>query len=202
MLRRALVESYGCITSDDDSENDKNRFIVASMNLRLTLIDGLASYIVGYPYLYISSVGAVYNDSPSYLLSLNITHIVNCSSNKLKNKHTEHFQYFNLSIEDNESTDIFVNSRLAYEIEHCLEYIHNAVISNSYGSKVLIHCYQGKSRSATIIIAYLIKYHSISYSAALTIVRSSRSIIQPHLHFAKQLQAFSDSIELKEREDV
>lgn len=57
------------------------------------------------------------------------------------------------------------------------------------GGKVLIHCRVGVSRSATITIAYLMKYAELSLVDAYLIVRSRRLsvLIQPNLIFLANL---------------
>lgn len=66
---------------------------------------------------------------------------------------------------------------------------------------VLIHCYAGVSRSATITIAYLMKNHKFSYIRAHDFVKNKRGCISPNVGFRVQLreyerrlhQSFSDS---------
>lgn len=42
---------------------------------------------------------------------------------------------------------------------------------------VLVHCMAGASRSASVIIYYLIKYHNFSFDHALTHVKEKRPIV-------------------------
>ena len=55
------------------------------------------------------------------------------------------------------------------------------------GGKVLVHCFAGKSRSATICIAYLLKTSGMEYHAAFELVREARPIINPNPGFCIQL---------------
>lgn len=50
----------------------------------------------------------------------------------------------------------------------------------------------GKSRSATVVIAYLMQEHNISPSEALSHVRQARSICEPNPGFMKQLDLYAD----------
>lgn len=50
----------------------------------------------------------------------------------------------------------------------------------------------GKSRSATVVIAYLMQKHNISPSDALAHVRQARSIAEPNEGFWKQLELYSE----------
>jgi hypothetical protein len=50
----------------------------------------------------------------------------------------------------------------------------------------------GKSRSATVVIAYLMKEHNISPSEALSFLRQARSICEPNEGFMKQLELYGE----------
>jgi protein-tyrosine phosphatase len=55
------------------------------------------------------------------------------------------------------------------------------------GQKVLINCYKGISRSASILIGWLI-HRGISYEEAYDLVFSKRNIIYPNSGFRDQLK--------------
>ena len=50
-------------------------------------------------------------------------------------------------------------------------------------TNVLIHCFAGISRSATILIAYLMRKNYIKYDVAKEQVKSKRDIIKPNPGF-------------------
>jgi dual specificity phosphatase 12 len=50
----------------------------------------------------------------------------------------------------------------------------------------------GKSRSAAVVIAYLMAEHNISPSEALSHVRQARSICEPNDGFMKQLELYGE----------
>ncbi|KAF8326188.1 catalytic domain of Map kinase phosphatase 5, partial [Cantharellus anzutake] len=52
---------------------------------------------------------------------------------------------------------------------------------------ILVHCLMGRSRSASIIIAYIMRKYKLNYRAAHTYVHSKRPIIWPNLGFVNQL---------------
>ncbi|CCM05505.1 uncharacterized protein FIBRA_07728 [Fibroporia radiculosa] len=56
------------------------------------------------------------------------------------------------------------------------------------GTNVLVHCQQGMSRSAAIVIAYLIYTQNMTYDAAFDFVRRKRACIKPNAGFVKALQ--------------
>ncbi|CAD8075130.1 unnamed protein product [Paramecium sonneborni] len=61
-------------------------------------------------------------------------------------------------------------------------------------TNVLVHCYAGISRSATIVIAYLMKTFKMSLIQAFKYVQTQRPIINPNPGFMKQLQSFEAQI--------
>ena len=58
------------------------------------------------------------------------------------------------------------------------------------GTGVLVHCYAGVSRSASMIIAYLMVKYQKGLTAAQKMVRDKRPIIKPNESFIEQLQQF------------
>ncbi|KAL6707949.1 tyrosine protein phosphatase yvh1 [Coniothyrium glycines] len=60
------------------------------------------------------------------------------------------------------------------------------------GGGVLVHCAMGKSRSATVVIAYLMQVHRIGPLEALSQVRQARSICEPNDGFMKQLDLYHE----------
>lgn len=57
----------------------------------------------------------------------------------------------------------------------------------SVGGRVLVHCEQGKSRSASVVVAYIMATVGIGREAALDLVQSRRPIAQPNEGFMEQL---------------
>lgn len=50
--------------------------------------------------------------------------------------------------------------------EDCISFIEDALKNTDAVNGILVHCFYGVSRSATIVIAYLMRKHSISYQKA------------------------------------
>lgn len=72
-----------------------------------------------------------------------------------------------------------------FDISH--DFIENAIRNNS---PVLVHCFAGMSRSATIVCAFLIRYYSLDAETALQLVRSKRAVVRPNPSFRKQLEIY------------
>ncbi|KAF8935757.1 hypothetical protein EDD21DRAFT_381783 [Dissophora ornata] len=71
-------------------------------------------------------------------------------------------------------------------IENCVAFVDEARKANA---RILIHCRVGVSRSATIVIAYLMAHYNLSLVDAYLMVRARRLsvIIQPNLLFMYEL---------------
>ena len=112
------------------------------------------------------------------LKQIEVQTIINCAV-ECKNKFEDEFEYYKVSIADSITLkiDTFIENVIDF-LEACRE----------KGKKVLVHCMLGKSRSVTVIIAYLMKYHKMSYKEAYTLLKAARPIILPNLNFSRQLK--------------
>lgn len=60
--------------------------------------------------------------------------------------------------------------------------------------RVLVHCAAGVSRSATICIAYLMRYQHLTLAAAYAVVLEARCIIDPNPGFMEQLREWENTL--------
>lgn len=67
----------------------------------------------------------------------------------------------------------------------CLSFIED-------NKKILVHCFAGSSRSATIIIAYIMWKYQLNFLEAIKLVRQKRPSIDPNYGFIRQLQMFEE----------
>lgn len=59
--------------------------------------------------------------------------------------------------------------------------------------KILVHCYAGKQRSATIIAAYLMKYASMKLDDAIASIKSKRpNAFSPKANFQQSLDEYAE----------
>ena len=71
--------------------------------------------------------------------------------------------------------------------------IHHYLINNK---TVFIHCYAGKQRSASIVVAYLMKYMNIKMRNAIKLLESKRSIVfKPLVNFENALILYESDIQ-------
>jgi len=74
--------------------------------------------------------------------------------------------------------------------EVCFEFIDQGRESGG----VLVHCQKGQSRSATVVVAYIMKTQKESLEKALQFVKERRKCIDPNPGFLTQLEAFEFSL--------
>jgi protein phosphatase slingshot len=71
------------------------------------------------------------------------------------------------------------------------------------GSKVLVHCKMGVSRSASVVIAYAMKAYNWDFKEAFEHVKQKRSCIKPNASFISQLETYQGILEaMKNREKL
>ncbi|KAE8728398.1 Dual specificity protein phosphatase 1 [Hibiscus syriacus] len=163
----------------DDSMRKQIAALLRVVNFRRTFKDTVPSVIE--EGLFLGSIAA--SNNVDALKRLNVTHILTVASS-LKPAHTTDFVYKVIPVADKEDTNI------SQYFDECFNFIDEA---RRQGGGVLVHCFVGKSRSVTIIVAYLMKKHGMSLSEALEHVRSKRPLAAPNPGFILQLKEFENS---------
>ncbi len=82
------------------------------------------------------------------------------------------------------------NEDLLSSIPECITFLETAINS---GSGTLIHCDQGVSRSASIVIALIMYRFTVPIQDAVPMLKDVRPIIDPNPGFVRQLHLFWDS---------
>ena len=62
------------------------------------------------------------------------------------------------------------------------------------GHRVLVHCVAGVSRSAAIVLAYLVRYKRLSLLDAYNHMHALRKMVRPNLGFWRQLIAYEQML--------
>lgn len=112
-----------------------------------------------------------------------ITHIVSCIPAAVY----DDIKYHNIRIDDYEFVDIYSH------FYNAVDFIDDALCNNG---KVLVHCYAGISRSACIILAYLMAIKKYTLEDALDLLLSKRNICDPNHGFIIQLKCFEWGLSL------
>jgi len=124
-------------------------------------------------------LGSAFNaETPELLENMNIKYILNvaneCNDLKLGDK------YMKINV-----LDIVETGHLQLEtFMTAFKFINKAVSENA---SILVHCARGRSRSATIVIAYLMRNNGWNLKRAYLEVKYKRNLIGPHSHLKRQL---------------
>lgn len=121
-----------------------------------------------------------------------VRHILNVTR-EIDNFFPGMFDYLNVRVYDDEKTDLLKHW------DNTFKYINKA---RNEGSKVLVHCKMGISRSASVVIAYAMKAFNWNFDKALKHVKAKRNCIKPNTNFLNQLETYQgilDAMKNKEK---
>lgn len=137
--------------------------------------------------LYLGPQQAVSKEAHEDLKKCSIGSIVNCT-NTVPCYHRETIKYCQVPINDVEGADI-----LTY-LPGATTFL-NAMLTKT---NVLVHCQVGMSRSATVVIAYLMRFKGMSRDEAYMLCKKRRPLINPNPGFWEQLKKFEKWLSEKE----
>ena len=134
----------------------------------------------------------------SVLRRLGITHVLNASCGKdksfgLVNTSAEFYRNAGIEFMGVEALDITIFP-LYKHFDFTADFIHDSIRN---AGRVLVHCGEGISRSATLVLAYLMIKRGFTAQEAVKQVSSRRNIF-PNLGFLRQLCELND--QLKQRQ--
>ncbi|KAJ0248684.1 Dual specificity protein phosphatase PHS1 [Hirschfeldia incana] len=115
------------------------------------------------------------------LQHLGITHILCLCANEIGQSDTQYpdlFKYKNFSITDHE------DSKIEGIFQEALDFINHG---EETGGKILVHCFEGRSRSATVVLAYLMLRKNLTLLEAWSKLRKVHRRAQPNDGFARIL---------------
>ncbi|KAK9684340.1 hypothetical protein RND81_10G203600 [Saponaria officinalis] len=125
--------------------------------------------------------GALAARSVHTLRHLGITHVLCLCSNEIGQSDSQFpdlFQYRNYSISDEE------DSNISSIFDDACDFLDNVERANG---KVLVHCFEGRSRSATMALAYLMLRKNMTLLDAWNALRKVHRRAQPNDGFARIL---------------
>ena len=117
-------------------------------------------------------------DNIDILKEHNITHIINCAFN-LPNKYPEQITYKRLELRDETDQPIIEKLEEAYQF-----------IKENKDKNIFVHCVFGKSRSASVVIFYIMKEKKLNFNEAKNIVKNIRQIVEPNSGFENELNRY------------
>ncbi|XP_069000889.1 dual specificity phosphatase 29-like [Embiotoca jacksoni] len=137
------------------------------------------------------------------LKDLGVTHILNAAEGKCNNVLTGADYYSDMGIQyygvEADDKPTFSISQYFCPAAH---FIHGAL--GHPQNKVLVHCVMGRSRSASLVLAYLMMKHSLTVVDAIEHVRQHRCILPNH-GFLKQLRVLDIALQeekLREKREI
>ncbi|KAI0780479.1 protein-tyrosine phosphatase-like protein, partial [Trametes elegans] len=145
------------------------------------------------PGLYVGDLAAA--ESPQVLAALGITHILSAMSGHVASPHPStlphlpphvSLQRLQLPLQDSPF------SELAAFLPRATAWIAAAL--REPGARVLVHCVQGVSRSASVAAAFLVAHYACTPEHAVQLVQAKRPCAQPNPGFVAQLAEFAQSL--------
>ncbi|XP_067876454.1 uncharacterized protein [Heterodontus francisci] len=189
-MSNEITQSSGNPTFSKNSSPDANTPTVAELEeilrnnrVPLSRIDEV------WPNLYIGDLTVAHDRF--HLWKLGITHVLNAAHKQVASSGCQDFygtsvDYYGIAARDLPNFDI------AAYFHSASEYIHQAV--DILGGKIFVHCAFGYSRSASLVLAYLMTYHHLSLLDAVKTVTTHRRIF-PNRGFLKQLLNFDRKLQ-------
>jgi predicted protein tyrosine phosphatase len=127
-------------------------------------------------------------DAIDDLLDKKITHVLNVTSEWKENPD---FKAHDISFQRIVIKD-FVTESIEQHFEVAFEFIDRAMMQQD--GRILVHCVIGKSRSSSVVIAFLMSRHKMTLSEAVAHVKKTRDMIRPNDNFLAELQRYEAAL--------
>ena len=195
VLAIVMVLVIGCCSGDESSNEQQDEAMLEQIQSALSLTREEAGRMVHEassstpsqiePRLYLGNAAAAADLGK--LRALRINYIVNATSNLPNHWEGRGLEYLSVPVEDSLASD------LGKYLDTAAIFIARA-LSDPYASDaVLVHCQQGVSRSATIVLAFLMRERGMSLDAAIAWLHKRRWI-RPNEAFHEQLRAYEAAL--------
>ncbi|ODV79903.1 dual specificity protein phosphatase 12 [Suhomyces tanzawaensis NRRL Y-17324] len=140
--------------------------------------------------IYISSIEPL-NNNVDLNSEYGITHILSVLPGTISSRYTSEYIHKQIDITDEETSNILQH------FDECNQFIETALYSKSElanspsgSTAILVHCAQGISRSATVIVAYLMKKFKLELKQALHAIKRKCPDAEPNPAFLHQLELY------------
>merc|ERR1719336_2637747 len=169
-----------------DYEDNKRQNIIAKEEARLAALEKVKGGVqnpvdvdcILEDSLWLGNAGCAFN--LSWLQDHKITAVLNVS--KQPSLFPEYFRYKEVPIEDADWEDIDAH------FNSCIRFIDDEIKNDG---RVLVHCKRGISRSATIVVAFMMFKNGFTLEEAFSFVQLRRSVVDPNEGFVRQLSDFN-----------
>ena len=146
----------------------------------------------------IKSVSSLLTENPSHIIdniylgsSINaanyttlnefdIKHIINISDN-IPNYFPDDIDYKHYTIPDDDSGSVFDVLDDSYEF-----------LNQNADKNIFVHCFAGASRSASLILYYLIKKHNMTIDNAMKFLKEKRDVVNINVRFIDDVRRKTD----------
>jgi atypical dual specificity phosphatase len=174
------------LTMDEDYFERRNLRIACTQRFALEDFPPQASEIL--PRLYLSDMYSA--TDPLTLKRLGITHVVSVVKDPWY-KYPTTIRHLCLPIHD------LPSSNIEGYLDSCVTWIKHAL--DKEDARVMVHCMWGMSRSASIVIAYVMATRGTSLLRSLSHVRGKRKVVRPNQGFLRQLICYEQKLKQRER---
>ena len=123
-----------------------------------------------------------------FLKGKGITHVLVCAD-ECQVCFPEHFEYKVLPLEDT------IDFQILNYFQESFEFLEASI---SEGGTVFVHCRMGASRSASIVVAFVMKKLGYSFKKAFKFVKKLHPDTHPNFGFQKQLSSYSKQLPKKQ----
>uniref|UniRef100_A0A250Y453 protein-serine/threonine phosphatase n=1 Tax=Castor canadensis TaxID=51338 RepID=A0A250Y453_CASCN len=168
-IRQALELRLGCPLQQYRDFIDNQMLLLMAQQDRASRI---------FPHLYL---GSEWNAANLEELQRNRWASILNVAREIDNFYPERFIYHNVRLWDEESAQL---------LPHWKETHSFIEAARAQGTRVLVHCKMGVSRSAATVLAYAMKQYGWGLEQALLHVQGLRPIVRPNPGFLRQLQTY------------
>ncbi|RWS02233.1 serine/threonine/tyrosine-interacting protein-like isoform X2 [Dinothrombium tinctorium] len=187
-LQKSSEMRYYCNTSTINAEEQRDpNFVLQEWEYQMRR--EMQEIIPG---VFLGPYGVAGKSKREYLLSHGITHIVcvrqDIEANCIKPNFPDLFEYLILEIADSPTQNIIPF------FDKARDFINNCIQNKG---KVLVHGNAGISRSAALVVAYVMEYCNYSSTEALKLVQRKRFCIYPNEGFRRQLLEYEPILRAK-----
>lgn len=172
----------GANDTDDDDDDDRAKKIAALFKAMLTAraVREDSTPVEVTPGVYVGSVGAAKNVDG--LRALGVDHVLCVCNGMPAGGFAERGTFVHRSIEIRDSVD----ADIAEHFETTREFIRDAL---ARGGRVLVHCFQGRSRSVAVCAMFMMCERGMTLEEAMSAIRAVRPRAMPNSGFMRALEA-------------
>jgi protein-tyrosine phosphatase len=187
---------YGDSTKEDSSEDttedstkdskENSSYVIVKRMRNKPLTESIYDHISA-PFINITQIddyiylGNAYNAADYYYLkNFGITGIVN-ASNEISNYFEDNFDYFKIDIFD-------INNSSIYKFfDPYIEFVKKTIENKG---KIMVHCFMGSSRSAILVVLYLVYFKSYTVEHGIEYITNKRNRVNINITYLDELKKY------------